>query len=75
MHIPLKWAFVFLCSETNSGATNFYNYERGGPLSVLQLRTSIFFTFEAIKKYLDFYDQQRGDDADPDPSLLNNVHL
>ena len=46
------------------GIVKYHSFEQGGPLALIMLRNSFFATAEALKVYVDFYEEQRDEEPD-----------
>lgn len=51
-YIPIKWDFLLLVRNDD---TVFHSFESAGPLGVIQMKNSLFISFEAYQTYLNFY--------------------
>lgn len=75
IHLPAKWNFSFLFKEFKplDGTFKYTSYEPSGNLSLLVRKDTIFFDFEAVRFYLDYYYSQN-QFGHPDQAMLQKSY-
>ena len=68
VHVPIRWNFLFLLREMapEGGIQKLQSFELAGPLGVFQSRNALFYNYEAMKSYINFFEADQAGAGEPD---------